>query len=154
MPIRDYIFNTGVETAALPDVTTPSADADLVNISYLLARKTTFTLVNNQVAAANVTGLVFDKTVYRSFEIRYQIYRSAAGGSTRAKRGSLIAVTDGTNWDITEGAAVILPTDTDAGVTFTITSAGQVQYTSDDNGGSYSAATSVLEYQIVSKMAV
>lgn len=154
MVIREYEFDAGIETGAVPDPADPSASGDVVTLGYLISRKTTFTLANNQSSVANVTGLVFDKTVYRSVHIRYQIYRSASGGSTRAKTGTLILLTDGTSWDITEGASVQLPTDTDAGVTFTITSAGQIQYTSDDNGGSYSAANSVFEYQIVSKMAV
>jgi hypothetical protein len=113
---------------------------------------TTFTIANNQVAAANVTGLVFDKTKVRSFMVEYQIYRSASGGQTRAQRGTLIGITDGTNWDIIERPFVSLPSTSDVGVTFTITSAGQIQYTSDDNGGTYSAANSKMDWKTTDLM--
>lgn len=113
---------------------------------------TSFTIANAQVAAANVTGMVFDKTKVRSFVAEYQIYRSAVGGQTRVQRGTLVGVTDGTSWDIIERPFVSLPTASDAGVTFTITSAGQVQYVSDDNGGSYLAANSKMDWKTTDLM--
>lgn len=147
--IRNYEFVNGPETATPP---TPSAP-DTVGDILTLGAKTTFTLVNNQAAAANITGLSFNKATYRSFMLTYQIYRSASGGSTRAQAGILMGITDGTNWEISN-SAVSVPADDDAGVDLSITSAGQLQYVSDDNGGSYSAANSVFEYELLQLMEV
>jgi hypothetical protein len=149
MATRKYDFDAGVSTASSPTVAAPTAIGDIV----ALGAKTTFTLVNNQSSAANVTGLLFDKTVYRSFMLTYSIYRSASGGSTRAETGILMGITDGTNWEIAT-TAVTVPATGDSGVTFSITSSGQIQYTSDDNGGSYSAANSVMSYELLQLMGV
>jgi hypothetical protein len=151
--IRVYDFVGGVETDTDPAASDPVAAGDVVTLGYLQDGFTDFTLANNQ-AVTNVTGLSFDKTVYRSFVIEYQIYRSAAGGSTRARAGSLMGVTDGSGWELVEGMNAQMPADTDAGVTFTITSGGQIQYATDDNGGSYNAATSLFQYKITRKAAV
>jgi hypothetical protein len=153
MPIRAYDFVAGVETSSVPDPATPSASGDVVTLGFYQDGFTDFTLANNQ-ATTNVTGLSFDKTVYRSFVIEYQIYRSASGGSTRARAGSLIGITDGSGWEMVEGPSAVMPADTDAGVTLTITSAGQIQYSTDDNGGSYNAANSLFSYKITRKAAL
>ena len=206
--LQKYDFVTGIETADAPASSTPSADADLITLSFADARyargvadvatlkaigatrraedlpvwvdslkawfifsagssatgddvnvitptagtgrwlrmdrKTTFTIADNQGSAQDVTGLIFDKTKTRSFLVRYSIYRSASGGSTRSQYGMLLANTDGTSWDYSQG-----PDVGDAGVVLTVNSSGQVQYTSDANGGSYLAANSIMKYEIV-----
>lgn len=205
--LQKYDFTTGIETAAAPATSTPSADADLITLAFADARyargvadvatlkaigatrraedlpiwvdslkawfifdaddtqtgddvniitptsgsgrwlrmggKTKFTIADNQSSAQNVTGLSFDKTKTRSFVLRYTVYRSASGGSTRSQSGLCLFVTDGTNWDYAQG-----PDVGDAGVVLSITSAGQVQYTSDANGGSYDANNSWMKYEI------
>ncbi len=106
--------------------------------------ETQVTIANNQVAAADVTGLLFSGAAVRSFCADYQIYRNTtAGGATElSERGFLLGVfsTVASTWEITSGPAV-----GDAGVTFTITAAGQVQYTSTNITGT--AATSKMKFQ-------
>lgn len=148
MPIRDYNFDTGIETEALPSASTPTAPGDI----FVLGQKTTFTIADAQ-ALTNVTSLSFDKTIYRSFILTYHIYRSASGGSTRAQSGTLYGITDGSTWQL-DNRYVCVPAADDAGVDFSITSAGQIQYVSDANGGSYSAAASILCYELLQLMAV
>lgn len=150
MATRDYEFDTGIETDSAPTSSAPTAPGDFVS----LGAKTSFTLVNNQSSPANVTGLSFDKSVYRSFILTYQIYRSASGGQTRAENGLIMGITDGANWEISVSPSVTVPNTGDAGTSFTITSAGQIQYTTDDNGGSYLAANSKFEYELLQLMAV
>lgn len=145
---RQYDFDSGIETPTAPTATPPAAPGDVVT----LGAKTRFTLANNQ-SVTNITGCVFNKTVYRMFIISYSIFRSASGGSTRAEAGFLIAITDGTNWVISKSASNC-PDSDDAGVDFSITSAGQLQYVSDDNGGSYSAANSVFDWELTQLFAV
>lgn len=107
-----------------------------------------FTLVNNQGAAADVTGAVFDGATYRAIEIKWTAWRSSVGGLTRVQSGSLLLVYDGTNWSVTDGP---FSSAYDAGLTFTISNAagvGQIQYQSDDNTGAYLAANSKLTWEI------
>jgi hypothetical protein len=148
MATRAYDFDSGVETPTAPTTSAPTSVGDIA----ALGAKTTFTLANNQ-ALANITALSFDKTVYRMFILSYCIYRSASGGSTRAEAGFIIGVTDGSGWEISITSANVPNTD-DAGVDFSITSAGQMQYVSDDNGGSYSAANSIFSYELIQLMGV
>jgi hypothetical protein len=98
--------------------------------------ETSFTIANNQGAAANVTGLVLDKASFKSGKVTAEIRR-------RTDSNELIAV--GT-------FAMIYRAGTDSwelageewcgdahGVTLSITPAGQVQYTSTNvSGSSYS----------------
>lgn len=148
MAVRKYDFDVGVSTPTAPTTSAPTAPGDVV----ALGAKTTFTIADNQ-SLTNVTSLSFDKAVYRSFILSYQIFRSAAGGSTRAEVGILMGITDGSNWEISRNATNV-PSSDDAGVDFSITSAGQIQYVSDANGGSYSAGNSVLSYELLQLMAV
>lgn len=122
--IRRYDFVSGVTSAAAP------------------TGATEFSLANNT-ANQTITGAVFDKTVYRSFTIRYQIIRG-----TRAEAGVLIGVTDGTNWEIAHGYSVSCPDTDDAGCDFTITSGGQLQVTTD------SGTTGTLDWTLVDQLAV
>jgi hypothetical protein len=145
---RAYDFTTGIETASAPTTSAPSGLGDVIT----LGSTTQFTIAD-ATGPANVTNIVFLKTVYRAFEISYCLYRSAAGGSTRAQYGKLFCVTDGTNWEIYD-TSVSVPNTDDAGVDFTITSGGQVQYTSDSNGGSYLAANSYMKWELVQLIAI
>lgn len=186
-----YDIVTGVETASPPAGSDPSADADLVTLSYanksyargvdtvatlkaiaaagrtdnlpifldslnawfyfdsassktgndltvitptagtgrwLRLHKPTEQTLTDASGPSDVTGMLFDKTLVRSVTIKYSIVR---GTSTRAKSGLMELVTDGTNWELVELIAAALPSGTDAGIEFTITSDGQVQYTAD-----------------------
>lgn len=148
MATRKYDFNSGVETASSPTVAAPTAVGDVI----ALGATTTFTLADSS-AAASITGLLFDKTVHRGFMLTGTIYRSAAGGSTRASFVVIKGVTDGSGWEISVDE-VSNPSSDDSGIDFTITSAGQLKYASDANGGSYSAAASIFKYELLQLIAV
>lgn len=91
--------------------------------------RTTFTIANNQSTASNVNGLFFSTGTVRSGFITYSIYRLAEDGSgnTEKSEAGIIRVMyngDTGTWDLGQEF------NGDGGVTFTITPAGQLQYTS------------------------
>lgn len=97
-----------------------------------------FTIANNQSSFANITGLVFDKTIYRSAIISYSAYRKDAGQEV-AINGKLHAIykTVANAWEIF-GPELVGDLTNDIGMEFDITSAGQVRYKSSNfAGGSY-----------------
>ena len=107
---------------------------------------TTFTIANNQAAAADVTGLLFNGTSVKMAIIDYRIRRNTTGGGAteRVQGGSMVALyaaAAGT-WSLTPGPQ----SGDDAGVTFTITAGGQVQYVSDSQTGT--ADESILKYTV------
>ena len=97
-------------------------------------QETQATIANNQVAAADVVGLAFDGSEVRGARINYSIYRNTTGGSaeelseTGTLRVSFLTVAD--DWEEPAHDSV-----GNAGVTFSITSAGQLQYTSTNMAG-------------------
>ena len=98
------------------------------------------TIVNSQVAAADVIGCQFDSSVSRSANISYQIVR-ADGLTTRTESGTLFV-----NFDVASSSWQLVKTFTgqDSGVVLSITPAGQVKYTSDSMpGGTY---TGVIKF--------
>lgn len=116
---------------------------DLETFVGLLIPKTTFPIANNQGVAANVTGLVFNPATAPDFEAEYRIYRNttAAGATELSEKGTLMGIYSpvaGT-WEITQNKVG------DAGVTFTITNAGQMQYTSTNITGT--PATSEMKFK-------
>lgn len=116
-----------------------------------IAAGTNFTLVNNQAAAANVTGLLMDKTLYRSRVIRWQTYRKTTGGgaSLKVQCGRAFVYHDDTNWVLVQESM----SPTDGGVILDIdATSGQVTYTTDSQTGTYSASTSILSYLIEQTM--
>lgn len=96
--------------------------------------ETSATITNNQSSAADVLGLAFDSAQVRSANIAYQITRTTST-TTRIESGMLTIFFDtsrsvGEKWVLQREAV-----GTDSGVEFTVTDAGQVQYTSDNMGG-------------------
>lgn len=90
---------------------------------------TSATLANNQAVAANVSGLLFDVAVVRGAKIEYSIYRTSSTITTpKAEKGTMEVSYDGSTWSILRSATE------DTGITFTISSTGQIQYTSTDVG--------------------
>jgi hypothetical protein len=90
-------------------------------------------IANNQVAAASLAGLVFDKTTEYAARISFHLHRhTATGGSEVVSQGTLFAryapVAD--TWTIVEQSF-----GDDCGVTFSITAAGQIQYVSTNIAG-------------------
>ena len=101
---------------------------------WLRLHKPTEQTLTDASGPADVTGAVFDKTVIQSVLIWFTVKRS---GATRAASGFLMMVTDGTDWAVAEGTAVALPVSAmDYGITWTVTSAGQLQYTADAGSAS------------------
>lgn len=105
---------------------------------------TTFTIANNQAAPANVTGLSFNGTSVKMAVIDYRIRRNTtgAGATERVQGGSMVAMYSAAagTWSLTSQAQ----SGDDAGVSFSITAGGQVQYVSDSQTGT--ADESVLKF--------
>lgn len=106
--------------------------------------ETSFTVANNQVAAANVTGLSFAGASVRSFVVDYEIYRNTTGGGATelAEAGMLVGVfsTVASTWEMIQAPVV-----GDAGVELSITAGGQVQYTSSNITGT--PASSYMKFK-------
>lgn len=102
--------------------------------------ETTQDLADNQVAAADVTGLLLDKTLWRSAIVEADISRrdTATPGSELRWVGTLRAYhskeSDGWTLQVISGGPDSVG-GKPAGVTFSVTNAGQVQYTSHDLAG-------------------
>jgi hypothetical protein len=90
--------------------------------------QTSFSAVNNQAAAANVTGLAFANASVRSFEAQVSVTILATGNLYEVF--TLRGIQKDASWDLAQTSNG----DT-SGIVFTITSAGQVQYTSTNVSG-------------------
>jgi hypothetical protein len=95
---------------------------------------TTSSISDNQSTAANVTGLLFNSTVTRSFIAEYVVYRETDTPTKIRENGIITGVYDGsTGWEYS------IKHIGDAGMDFIVTAAGQVQYYSSNMvGASYS----------------
>lgn len=124
-------------TLTLPTAVAPVNNSALVsdtsgNLSYVTITasssndiaETSFTAADNQAVAANVTGLSFSNAAVRSFIAQLSIVR----GSTYAVY-ELAGIQKGASWEMSQTL-----TGDDTGLTFTITTAGQVQYVSSSTG--------------------
>ena len=90
---------------------------------------TQFNFTNNQAAAANVTGLAFANASVRAFQAIVSVFRD--GTANLYETFVLDAVQKDSLWDMSVSSVG----DT-SGVVFSITTAGQIQYTSTANAGS------------------
>lgn len=104
---------------------------DLVGPNDIL--ETAFNVANNQVSVSDVTGLSFSGASVRAADITYSIYRiSSINLSGHIEKGTIqIAYDNNLGWIINQGNIL-----GNAGVNFSITGAGQIQYTSTDIGSS------------------
>lgn len=93
---------------------------------------TTFTPANNQSAAANVTGLAFANATVRGAVVFYSVIISAT--SSLYEFGTLHLIQKGASWDMAQTS-----NGDDSLVVFTVTTAGQVQYTTPSYAGFSSA---------------
>jgi hypothetical protein len=96
-----------------------------------------FSLANNQSSAANVTGLLLDKDDYQLALIYVGVKRST--DSVEVMSGGILTAVYRTltnTWELLDQL-----NGDDDGVTFSITSGGQVQYTSDNMSGTGYAGT-------------
>lgn len=103
------------------------------DIVFYLQPETYFTLTNNLAVAANIESLVFDKRFTSSAVIDYVIQRTSSSAEL-IQSGILMAVYKprADAWSVFEYGT---PGPHASGVTFTITSAGQVQYTTTNQAG-------------------
>ena len=96
------------------------------------------TIANNQ-TTQNVTALLYDKLVSVGAQVRYMVNRVTDTAASKVQQiGTLVIRYDANtdDWFIAESDL-----QGDAGVTFTITSAGQVQYTSTNLAGANYSGT-------------
>jgi hypothetical protein len=103
---------------------------DVVNYS---SDEQSFTLVNNQAGAADLTPLTFDYRYTSQAVIEYVIQRTSSSAELIQTGMKIVVYKPRANtWSILEYGT----SGPDAsGVTFTITSSGQVQYTTTNQGG-------------------
>lgn len=97
--------------------------------------ETTFNIANNISSPTTVVGLTFDTGTVRSANITYSIYRvtdSSPSGNIETGEIALVydnSASSGNKWLLAQKI------DGDAGVTFDITDAGQITYTSTNIAG-------------------
>ncbi len=102
-------------------------------------QETSFTIANNQGAAADVTGLSVSSASYKFLQVFVSIRRKTATASSEVLalgRLSLMYREETSAWDL-----VPVFDGDDVGVTFTISAGGQVQYTSTSIAGSSYSGT-------------
>lgn len=107
----------------------------LINVANSVAGSsdilnTSFTVANNVGSATNVAGLSFDTASVRSAIVSYSIYRNST--TTEMSEVGQIMITyksTAATWELAQNYAGT------SGVTFTITNAGQIQYTSTNFSG-------------------
>lgn len=92
---------------------------------------TTFNLTNNQASPSPITGAVFDTSSVRSAIVSYNIYRS--NGSVETSEVGTIYLTYSS---LTPGWVISQVYAGTSGIVFSITTAGQLRYTSTDITGS------------------
>lgn len=90
-----------------------------------------FSFANNVSVASNITGLVFDKTSIRGCEIFITTFTDSSFGN-KATASTLNIITDGSTWSIVEDTKISVVS---TNISFSITTAGQLQYTSPNDGG-------------------
>lgn len=104
---------------------------------YPLGSEQFFDIVNNQAGAADITGMIFDKRGVSQATVDYLIQRVTTGGSAveLIETGTFRAVYRPTSedWELVPDVDPDEPDN--SGVAFSITSEGQVQYTSSNVGG-------------------
>jgi hypothetical protein len=136
-----WVVAVGLATSATELVINPVSSASAI---YVVDGDTSFTIANNQSSAANVTGLLIDGASTRSFILDYSIYRQTATAlSGVAQVGQLRGVynTQSASWFMSDDFS-----GQNAGVTFSILSSGQIQYTSTNIAGTSYVGT--LKYAI------
>ena len=90
--------------------------------------ETSFSAANNQAVAADVTGLAFVNATVRSFDAVISVEIDATADLFEAFR--IQGIQKGGSWDIAVEAV-----GDNSNVNFTITAAGQIQYTSGNEAG-------------------
>ncbi len=133
--IVNVILDQGI--ALIKGTQTQLLDAIKALITLGGDAQTSQAVVNNQAAPLDVTGLVFDKVTVKSAIVSFDIERTT--DTQNEQEVGFMFLAHDTLDDIWH-ASVSSNLD-DAGVVFSITAAGQVQYTSDDLTGTSYAGT-------------
>lgn len=130
--------NINASTQKINNVVDPTSAQDAAtknyidtNVSFKSAgdiNETSFSIANNQSAAANVTGLTFANATVRSAQVLYSAFINAT--SSLYESGELLLVQKGSTWTVSRTAQ-----GDNASLTFDVTNAGQVQYTSANYSG-------------------
>ncbi len=89
---------------------------------------TSFSAADGQAAPADVTGLAFANGTVRSFKALVSVSLDAT--ADLFEQFELMGIQKGASWDLSQSAV-----GDDSGVVFSITNAGQVQYTSPTSAG-------------------
>lgn len=101
---------------------------------------TTDVIYNNKATATSITGLAFSTGAVRSFVVDYVVYRVA--DSTVMESGKLVGTYDGvSDWYFSDEKLG------DAGMFFSITTGGQVQYYSDNMPVTVTAHSGVIKFR-------
>ena len=90
--------------------------------------ETSFGINNSQAIAANITGLAFSNAVVRSFQVLASVYINAT--SSLYEEVKISGIQKGSDWDIS-----VISTGDESGIQFSITSSGQLKYTSANYSG-------------------
>ena len=98
------------------------------NLSSGDIKETSFSAANNQVTAADVTGLAFANGTVRSFDALVSVTIDATADLYESFR--LLGVQKGAGWDM-----AVESVGDESNIVFSITAAGQVQYTSGNEAG-------------------
>jgi hypothetical protein len=98
------------------------------NLSDGDIKETSFSAANNQITAANVTGLAFANATVRSFRAQISVVIDAT--ADLYETFVLTGIQKGASWDMS-----IESVGDESNIVFSITAAGQVQYTSGNEAG-------------------
>ena len=102
--------------------------------------------IDNGASGENVVGLSFDGILYRSAKIQYQVYRTSSIREYVEAGEFFVAYnTTAATWEIGGESAV-----GDADITFSISAAGQVTYTTGTIGGTSYAGTIRFKAETIS----
>lgn len=114
----------------------------LTQNAYAMGEERQFTIVNNQASAADITGLKFNKAGTTGAFVEFLVQRVTTGGGavelTEIGVFSVIYEPTSNSWTLTE---INVNNPDNSGVTFSITSTGQVQYTSTNETGTASISS-------------
>ena len=94
---------------------------------------TSATILDNQSSPVSISGFAFNTATVRAFLGDYWVTRTD-GATVSTERGQIFGVYDGSTWSWEHSFVG------DAGIDFSVTNAGQVQYYSSSIGGTYSGS--------------